>query len=351
MGAVVFNRAEVGRANQVVFGIDGGGTNFRVRAYPLQEGQLGAKEVFQTKLKTADYTRIGDVVRDTLEQSNASGFSVKGMSFGLAGAFRGNRVKLTNSPAWEEINLEQVAEEFGIPYVGGVNDLEATAYGVVAGLTDRDVYTLNEGLVLEEKPTLSVIAPGTGLGEAIIKDGTEPMPSEGGHSDFAPIDDLQMGLLQYLQKKYPEGAVCYEDVLSGNGLVDTWEYITERYFLKKEPSIYNAVDKTEKAALIAKYATDKTDHASQIALHTFMEVLASEASNLGLKSLSKGGVYIGGTAISNLKFIQDNKNRFMDIFTWKRKQRELTRNMPVRVITKEDVNEYGAAYFISRRFI
>ncbi len=360
MGAVVFNRAEIGRKNQVIFGVDGGGTNFRVRAYPLHTVHSPEKtEVFETRLKTADYTKIGDVVRDILDRTKALKFSVKAMSFGLAGAFNGNKVRMTNRPEWEEVDLNQIAEEFGIPYVAGVNDLEATAYGIVSGLTDGDVYTLNQGKIVEEmdeKPTLSVIAPGTGLGESIIVWNRnireyKPIPSEGGHSDFAPIDDLQDGLLQYLRTKHHEGAVCYEDVLSGDGLVDIWEYVTERYGLEKNLSIYNAANRNEKATLIAQYATDNNDQASRVALYTFIQVLAAEASNLGLKSLSKGGVYIGGTGTSNLKFIQDNIEPFMNVFTWKRKQRGLVQDMPVRVITKEDVNEYGAAYFVGRNVI
>ena len=63
------------------------------------------------------------------------------------------------------------------------------------------------------------ISAGTGLGEAGLyadgRGGYHPFPSEGGHADFAPRNDLEMDLLRYLMGRFEH--VSYERVLSGPG--------------------------------------------------------------------------------------------------------------------------------------
>ena len=50
-------------------------------------------------------------------------------------------------------------------------------------------------------------------------------PSEGGHADFAPQDDLEDALLVWLRAKF--GHVSYERVLSGPGLVNIYHFLRE----------------------------------------------------------------------------------------------------------------------------
>ena len=48
---------------------------------------------------------------------------------------------------------------------------------------------------------------------------------EGGHTDFAPQDDLQIELLRFLQARF--GHVSYERILSGPGLVNVYEFLRD----------------------------------------------------------------------------------------------------------------------------
>lgn len=357
MGTIVLNPISKRFRNPVIFGLDGGGTNFRVRAYPMQNDELDKKPVFSTNLGTDKFTRIGDVIEEALLQSGKLRNYVKGMGFGIAGAYEGARVRITNRPEFEEIDLREVAETFGVPYVGGVNDLEATAYGIVAGLEKRDVYKLKEGI--EKVGNQAVIAPGTGLGEAVIVEGKSPMATEGGHSDFAPIGEEQISLLRYLQEKYPDGAICYEDVLSGEGLVRIWESIIEGRDEAYKKVLYDdfGFGFWPDASFISSWAKEELQQddprsSYAAAMKIFVEVLAQESSNLAVKSLANGGVFIaGGIVQKNLPFLMAHSNDFREAFTWKRKQRELVKQIPVEVITKEDVNEYGAAWFVARRML
>jgi len=56
-----------------------------------------------------------------------------------------------------------------------------------------------------ERLVFAVLAPGTGLGQAYSVLGTDgrhhPFPSEGGHVEFAPKDELEFDLLKYLKDK------------------------------------------------------------------------------------------------------------------------------------------------------
>ena len=77
-----------------------------------------------------------------------------------------------------------------------INDLQAIALAVPI-LKPDEVAVLNDGEALPGR-AIAVIAPGTGMGEAFLTwDGTryQADASEGGHADFAPGDDMEIGLL------------------------------------------------------------------------------------------------------------------------------------------------------------
>ena len=110
--------------------------------------------------------------------------------------------------------------------VGLLNDLESIAYGVPF-LAEDECYTLNAGTPAPHG-NIAVIAPGTGLGEAFLTwagDNYQAHASEGGHTDFAPRTERQVGLLRYLQKRF--GHVSYERVCSGSGIPNIYAYLKD----------------------------------------------------------------------------------------------------------------------------
>jgi len=55
--------------------------------------------------------------------------------------------------------------------------------------------------------TRALLAAGTGLGESILfwdDSRYKVVPSEGGHSDFAPHTDRQVELLRFMLRRYPQ---------------------------------------------------------------------------------------------------------------------------------------------------
>ena len=75
-----------------------------------------------------------------------------------------------------------------------------------------------------------LIAAGTGLGEALlIWDGKKhrPIPSEGGHCDFAARTDREIALLEYLRETL-NGRVSWERVVSGIGIKNVYAFLARR---------------------------------------------------------------------------------------------------------------------------
>src|SRR5919202_3165460 len=151
----------------------------------------------QAEFPSARYPNLEAIVRAFLAQFT---LPIDQACFAVAGPVIAGRAKITNLP-WV-IDAAMLRQELRLGMVTLLNDLEAIAWAVPI-LQPDDVRTLNQG---EAVPggTIAVIAPGTGLGEAFLTwDGTDyhAHASEGGHTDFAPMDATQVGLLQYLLQR------------------------------------------------------------------------------------------------------------------------------------------------------
>ena len=223
-----------------------------------------------------------------------------------------------------------------------LNDLEATAYGMLY-LKDENFSFLNKGKNI--KGNIAVIAAGTGLGEAIVNFENKqfyPISTEGGHCDFAPMNSLQDEFLLWLRKKYISH-VSYERVLSGEGILNIYEFLLEKG-ITPTISLQNISNKDEKIKLISKFAKNKDDNLAMKTMDIFFEIYAAEASNLALKSLCFGGLYIaGGIALKNLEILENSK--FLDSFFAKGRFESLLKNIPIKVSKNKDTALIGAAKF------
>src|SRR5207245_6973465 len=124
------------------------------------------------------------------------------------------------------IDARELSAQLRLGSVGLINDLEAYAYGIDA-LESRDFVTLSEG-VEDAEGNRVVISARTGLGIAgLYWDGFRhhPFPCEGGHADFAPKNELEAELAQYLRRKY--GHVSCERILSGPGIKNIYDFLRD----------------------------------------------------------------------------------------------------------------------------
>src|SRR5262249_34919713 len=125
--------------------------------------------------------------------------------------------------AWP-VDASILGVTLGLERVLLLNDLEASAWGLTA-LDEEDLHVLNEGRA-GASGNAAVCSTGTGLGEAgLYWDGGRhhPFACEGGHTDFAPMDERQEGLRDFLAAQYTH--VSYERVCSGMGLVNIYRYL------------------------------------------------------------------------------------------------------------------------------
>jgi glucokinase len=259
--------------------------------------------------------------------------------FGVAGPVVDNHCHTTNLP-WV-VYGEVIAEQFGIPRVQLLNDLESTAYGLLL-LRPDEIEVLNAGLPPKKPHALALIAAGTGLGEAILFwDGKSyrPIPSEGGHADFAPNNDNEIELLRYLRSQYLH--VSYERLLSGPGLHAIYEYLRDTK--KNEPTwLAEKIKAGNPAAEIAEAGLKGQADIAKQALDLFASIYGAEAGNLALKALSLDGVYVaGGIAPKLIKKLQDGT--FMKAFTNKGRYKRLMANIPVKVVMNQHTALLGAA--------
>ncbi len=222
-----------------------------------------------------------------------------------------------------------------------LNDLEATAYGLL-WLRPDELEVLNVGNPPKKRQALALIAAGTGLGEGILFwDGKtyRPMPSEGGHTDFAPNNDQEIELLRYLRSQYLH--VSYERILSGPGLQAIYEFLRDTK--KNEPTwLAEKIRAGNPAAEIAQAGLQGQAEIAKQALDLFASIYGAEAGNLALKALSLDGVYVGGGIAPKLIMkLQDGT--FMKAFLNKGRYKRLMSQIPVKVIMNQQTALIGAA--------
>ena len=288
--------------------------------------------------EAADENKPEDALTDR-PKATPEPITLTAACFGVAGPVIDNRCRTTNLP-WV-VDGSVLAQRFDIAHVQLLNDLEATAYGLLL-LRPDEVVVLNVGAPPKKKQALALIAAGTGLGECILYwDGARyrPMPSEGGHADFAPNSDSEIELLRHLRGSYLH--VSYERIVSGPGLHAVYEYLRDTK--KNEPTwLAEKIKAGDPAAEIAEAGLNGQTEIARQALDLFASIYGAEAGNLALKGLTLDGVYVaGGIAPKLLKKLQDGS--FMRGFTNKGRYKRLMNQIPVKVVINEKTALLGAA--------
>lgn len=325
---------------------DVGGTKTNLGIYSTESGPRAP--IVESTLPSGRYSSLEELVSEFLSQVS---IEVKCASFGVAGPVVGGRAKITNLP-WV-IDEAQLRETIHVDSVTLINDLDAIAYGVTL-LGGKDLHTLNEGVPVP-RGTLAVIAPGTGLGEAFLIWGGEryrAYPSEGGHADFGPNSDLEIGLLRYLQRKF--GHVSLERICSGQGLPNVYAFLKESGYAEEQDWLaeqLRSVDDPTPVIVHAALNAERRCELCRTTLETFLSVLGAEAGNLALKVMATGGVYLGGGIAPRIISLLDD-GAFMKGFRNKGRFSKLVSRIPVYVILNPKIALIGAALYgleISRK--
>jgi len=296
--------------------------------------------VRQQTYRNGLFANFDDLLFDFLDQHAPAPTSA---CFGVAGPVIANAVKMTNLN-WSIAGVALQARH-GFERVQLHNDLVATALGAIH-LPAADLQPLNPG-IQESGGVMAMLAPGTGLGEAFLvhrHGGYFPYPSEGGHASFAPRNGEQIDLLAFMLQRYAH--VPVERVCSGLAIPELFAFMATRCqapeWLLAELA---ATDDRTPVIVRAGLAALQGKRSCNIAVHTLtlmVEILADEAANLALKTLARGGVFLGGGLAPRLQpFL--TPERFMPVFA-RGTYRDWLARIPIRIICNPHTALLGAAY-------
>jgi glucokinase len=259
-----------------------------------------------------------------------------------------------------------------LPYdlpVSFINDMEAIGYSIFLG-NEEHLEELNKiNLELDPQAPRSLMLVSGGLGKALwLWDDQEkefiPKSSEGGHRDFSVSSTDDMDLWKYWSERNDNKQISWEFFLSSSGLIKIYKCLKK----ENEPELEHikiAIEKLDRdegnesltiseiSSLIVAEVFGNSEQPNLLCLktiETFISLWASEAGNIALDYLPKGGLYIGGTILPVDWFKDENLKRiFMERFTTKGENAGLANHgIPVMVYQEEDIVLRGAARFAAR---
>ena len=331
---------------------DIGGTKTILRLVEVTEVTLTEKTfktIKEAQYISASFPDLVPMVREFLAQDRY--LKPELACFAIAGPVVNNTCNLTNL-SWV-LDAQRLEIELDIPKISLLNDFAANSFGIL-GLKDFDVHTLQAGEAREDSP-IAVIGAGTGLGEAfLVPQGKKYriFASEGGHTDFAPRNDLETELLKYLQVKLNVKHVSVERVVSGQGIASIYQFLRDSKFAPETPEIAERIKLWEReskktidpAAIISQAAFKQSDRLCEKTMDIFIEAYGAETGNLALKLLSYGGIYIaGGIAGKILPLMQDG--RFLSTFKDKGRVSTLIEAIPVHIVLNPQVGLVGSVLY------
>ena len=286
---------------------------------------------------TLDYDDLPAMIAEFLKNGDTAAGAIDRACFGVAGPVIDEAAQLTNVP-WR-VDARRVATVFGFRDVSLLNDLEAMAYAVPV-LRASEVHVLQEGEAMRGG-NIALIAAGTGLGQALLHnvDGRfVPSASEGGHADFSARTEREIALLRDLTARY--GRADVEHVISGRGF-----YNLHPVAHRGQPCLAGVdLDDGDAPAAISAAALERRCPGCVETLDMFVEAYGAEAGNLALRTVSGGGLFIGG-GIAPKILEALTTGRFMEAFRAKPPLDAMLASMPVKVILNAEAGLLGSAVF------
>jgi len=300
----------------------------------FERGERRPQHVLSRAYPTQEFDSFTAIL-DAFARDLSRPLDVDAAAIGVAGPVVDRRAQLPHV-RWD-VSAAAIEERLRTQGILLLNDLEAMAMSIPV-LADGEMVTLQPGSPKADGNG-AVIAAGTGLGEAYlhrVNGSLLPVPSEGGHADFAPRNQREVGVLQMLLAQF--GRAQVEHVVSGKGIV----YLHQFTHDGRDCSAVAGLPPEERPAAISDAALEGKCPACVDALSMFVDAYGSETGNLALRGVATAGVFIGGgIAPKILPALQDG--RFIEAFRAKPPMTQLLAAIPVRVILNPDAGLLGAA--------
>ncbi|MFV0437545.1 MAG: glucokinase [Desulfopila sp.] len=318
--------------------VDVGGTKCELAIFPLAE--IGGSPLVRKRYVCSEYPRFEDIVAAFLAEC---GIAPSHATIDVAGVVSGGVAKFTNLD-WV-IAEPSLAREFDLEAVHLINDMTAVCASLPL-LSADDVLEIQRG---EEQrgQLIGVVAPGTGLGEGLLvqTDGFFfPRGSEGGHTDFGPVDQEQSELLRWMLTR--QERVSYENLIAGPGIANLYMFYHDCLGFAELPAVeeeLKTVSDTTPVIFAHAFGACPSPLCRKV-VELFLDILGAEAGNLALKLYARGGIYVGGGIIPRIVDRADFSG-FLRHFRAKSQMRELMESIPVKLIRRSDAALLGAARY------
>lgn len=363
---------------------DIGGTKCRFRFCTVERDDAKETLVQEKVFKSQEYGHLTDILREFIGTLKVT---IDVVACAVCGPVVDGKANLTNLK-WL-LDSKKMAQDLGVGMVVLINDFGGNALGVTQ-LTKENCIVFNDVPATPGAP-IGIIGAGTGLGEAFLTwgDGVyKAWSSEGGHTDFAPQSDLQMGLVQFVRqridkqrwtaKEYqafrastdaytkeersvalcPSGRenirVSVERVVSGSAWPHIYDYLRARFPDRIDAKV-DAEIRAQKdpAGTIQRFSRAGThgeaDWLCKTACEMFVEMYGAEAGNLALKLFCFGGLFIAGGVAQYISDHMLTNGRFMNALKRKGRLAGNLDHVPVFLIKDEcNVGLLGATILARR---
>ncbi|MBC2667116.1 glucokinase [Novosphingobium flavum] len=250
----------------------------------------------------------------------------------IAGPVGGEVIRFTNNP-WI-IRPALIPDKLGVDRYTVVNDFAAVGHAVARAPQSEFAHLCGPDEALPSEGTITILGPGTGLGAAHVwRSGTgdyRVQATEGGHIDFAPLDQIEDAILARLRQRYRR--VSVERVVAGPAIVDIYQTLAA---LEDRP-IHQLDDRT-----IWQLGTSGEDSLAAAAVDRFCLSLGAVAGDIALAQGGAGVVIAGGLGLR----IRDTlmASGFASRFRAKGRFENLMASLPVKLITHPQPGLFGAA--------
>ncbi|RRJ83972.1 glucokinase [Aestuariirhabdus litorea] len=248
----------------------------------------------------------------------------------IAAPVSGDGVAMTNS-GWR-FSIDALQQRWGFRALRVCNDLCAQVLAL-ASTDPQQFHPLGGAGQRRCGQPLVLLGVGSGLGVGVALPsarGWLALPSEGGHSDFAPADELERELLALLWQRYPH--LSCERLLSGPGLV-----LLHQALQLHAGRAVEAITPHQLGARALAQAGEERETVLR-----FGAMLGSVAGNLALTLGAGGGLYLGGGIVEKLYPLLQASG-FRQRFEDKGRYREYLQQIPTRALLDPDSGLKGAA--------
>lgn len=311
-----------------IVAVDIGGTHARFALADVAGGQVLSLGEAVT-LQTADHASFQTAWEAFAAQTGQA--LPKAVSIAVAARVDDDVIQFTNNP-WI-LQPAQLPAQLHIDALSLVNDFGAVGHAVAQAGPEHFLHLCGPEGDLPAEGTISVIGPGTGLGVSQLwRNGADyhVVATEGGHSDFAPLDAIEDAILSQLRKRYRR--VSVERIVAGPGLVDIYQTLARIEG--------RAVQQHDDKALWVLGMSGE-DSLAGAAIERFCLSLGSVAGDIALTQGASAVVIAGGLGLRIKDIILTSG--FAERFRAKGRFEAMMARMPVKLITHPQPGLFGAA--------